>query len=502
MLYLERQLLAQQLSPSAAIACRGSPLQIYNAGRYWGVEYSKNASVVVFPASREDVSNAVKAAATSPLGQNLAFVSGGHGQTNASSSTGFVLDLSWMNTTQILHNVTLNDTFVSTAIAYEGGANWTEVTSVTNGTGYAAVAARDGDVGVGGFSTGGGIGWVAGVYGYAIDRLRAAEVVLMSGEIVLATQTNQYSDLFWALQGGGGQFGIVTKFYQEAFPEPQRSQLGFWIVNRDSWTRAQENTAEYFATNSDPFSLMYYSVGYYPQNLTTPPLSTQMVILGLLFNDPNNPSQPNFTSTFAPLISGITIDYQILYELPFADLTTVATPFFPYGFRRGFWGPQTTNVSASYLASASNVVSEYINGSLARGESPEFAFWNIQFMFPGQNGHAPASDSDTAWPHATSAHQSLFSPAWNRSVDDAFVEGYNDRFNRLTWQRQAQVGGFIADYPNYISPNVTGHRVWGENVGRLIEVKGKYDPECRIHQGRVFASKGCVEGGWADVFPG
>ena len=496
--------LAQQLSPGGAISCRGSPLQVYNSGRYWGVEYSKNASVVVFPTSREDVSHAVKASAASPLGKGLAFVSGGHGQTNASSSSGFLIDLSWMNSTQILHNVTLDDTTVGTAVAYQGGANWTEVTSVTNGSGYAVVAARDGDVGVGGFSTGGGIGWIAGVYGYAIDRLKAVEVVLMSGDIVLATKTNQYSDLFWALQGGNGQFGIVTTFYQEAVPEPQESQLGFWVVNQTSWSQAYENTAEYFATNDNPFSLIYWSVGYYPQNLTSTPFSTQMVIVSLLFSPPNstNSTLKSFNETYASLTNGLKIDYQIVYTLPFAELTTVSTPFFPYGFRRGFWGPQTTNVTAPYLARAANITSAYISGSLVRGEIPGFAFWNIQYMFPGLNGHAPASDADTAWPHATSAHQTLFSPAWNKSVDDGFVEGFNDRFNNLTWDHQAKVGPFIADYPNYISPGVSGQRVWGGNVPRLIEVKGKYDSDCRLHQGRVFASEGCVTGGWANVFEG
>ena len=138
------QKLATQLSPNAALACRGSSLQLYNADRYWGLQYSKNASVVVFPHTREDVSYAVKAAAASPLGRDLTFVSGGHGETNASSSYGFVIDLSWMNATEILHNVTLDDTFVSTAISYQGGAVWEGVTNVTNGTGYALTAARDG----------------------------------------------------------------------------------------------------------------------------------------------------------------------------------------------------------------------------------------------------------------------------------------------------------------------------------------------------------------------
>ena len=492
--------LTRQLSSNAAVACRGSELQLYNAGRYWGTQYSRNASVVVFPATREDVSAVVKAAAASPLGDNLAFVSGGHGETNASSSTSLVIDLSWMNSTQILHNVTLDDTIVSTAIAYQGGANWTEVTSVTNGSGYALVAARDGDVGVGGFSTGGGIGWIAGVYGYAIDRLRAVEVVLMSGDIVLATKTNQYSDLFWALQGGGGQFGIVTTFYQEAVPEPQRSQLGFWVVNRNSWPRAYQNTAEFFASNTNPFALIYYSIGYYPENLTAPPFDTRMAIVGLLFSNPNNTGQ-DYNSTFASLVDGLEIDYQIVYDLPFAELTTISTPFFPYGFRRGFWGPQVTNVSADYLEAATSLTAEYINGSLALGEIPEFGFWNIQYMFPGLNGHAPLSDEATAWPHATTAHQTLFSPAWNFSTSDSFVGEKNDALNNLTWTRQAALGQFIADYPNYISPRTTGHRVWGNNVDRLIDIKEKYDPECRIHQGRTFASSACVEGGWANVYP-
>lgn len=79
---------------------------------------------------------------------------------------------------------------------------------------------------MGGFSTGRGIGSMSNAYGYAIDRLVALEIVLPSEELVFATKTNQNSDLFWAFQGGSGQFGIVTKFYQKAFRTPRHaSQL-------------------------------------------------------------------------------------------------------------------------------------------------------------------------------------------------------------------------------------------------------------------------------------
>ena len=72
--------LASQLSPSAVISCLGSPLQQYNAGRYWGLQYAKNASVVVFPTTPAEVAAAMKATALSPLGADFAFVGGAHGK--------------------------------------------------------------------------------------------------------------------------------------------------------------------------------------------------------------------------------------------------------------------------------------------------------------------------------------------------------------------------------------------------------------------------------------
>lgn len=515
--------LATQLSPGAAISCRQSSLQEYNAQRYWGKQYSKNATVVVFPLTSDDVSYTVQAASFSRLGRDLAFVSGGHGQTNASSTTGFLVDLSWMKSTRILHNITLADVKVTTAIAYQGGAIWKQVTDYTNGTGYTAVGARVGNVGVGGFSTGGGIGFLAGAYGYAIDRLRALEVVLMSGKVVLATETNEYSDLFWALRGGGGQFGIVTTFYQEAVPEPTSSEFGIWIVARISWERARQNTVEFFDSNNDPFSLMYYSLGYYPEHLTSGNLTTTMVIVGIRFGNPHGHSaspldsygsrsnstrpsgystkQKTFNETFSALLDGLAIKHASLYKLPYGQATELSAPFFPYGYRRGFWGPQTSKITKSYIAIASNSMEVYINQSLARGEVPESAVWVLQYMYPNQNGHGPASDSETAWPHAQTAHQTLFSPAWRSAVDDSFVIKHNDDLNKITHDHQALVGPFIADYPNYISPGVSGHRVWGQNVERLIKIKAKYDPQCRIHQGRVFASEACISGGWANIYP-
>lgn len=496
------QWLASKLSKHAAISCRGSELQLYNERRYWGEQYGKNATVAVFPYTKHDVSHAIKASALTPLGRDLSFVSGGHGQTNASSTSGFIIDLSWMNTTKILHNVTLDDIHVETAIAYQGGATWRQVYDVTNGTGYILVGARDSSVGVGGFSTGGGIGFLAGAYGYAVDRLRAVEVVTMSGDIVLATKTNRYSDLFWALQGGNGQFGIVTRFWQEAVSEPEHTEVGIWIMANSSLDQAYKNLEEWFTCNNDPFSTIYYAVGYLPAEVTTGSLGVYTTIVGYRFSNPLNPAQKPFNATFAPVLAGLDLTFSQRLAVPIADASELLNPYFPYGYRRGFWGTQTTKVTAAYLKRMSSRFTKYATDLVARGESPYSATWVLQYMSPGLEGNLPPSNDATAWPHAVAGHQTLFSPAWNYSIDDIIAYDTMKEMNNITYAHQATLDPpFLADYPNYMSPFISGYRLFGDNVQRLIDVKNKYDPWCRLHQGRVFATLACEIGGWANLYP-
>ena len=166
-------------------------MQEYNVDRYWGEQYSKNASVVVYPTTSHDVSLIMQALQWTPLGQDFAFVSGAHSMTNASSAYGLVMDLTYLNQTSIIKNYKDSDGNTTTAIMYRG-CSWGQVYNLTGGTGYTAVAARDSEVGVGGFSTGGGIGFIAGAYGFAIDRLLAMDVVLPDGTQITATKNNQY----------------------------------------------------------------------------------------------------------------------------------------------------------------------------------------------------------------------------------------------------------------------------------------------------------------------
>lgn len=98
-----------------------------------------------------------------------------------------------------------------------GGNVWGEVDKATHPFGLAVPAGIISTTGVGGLTLGGGVGYLSRKYGLTIDNLLEAEMVLADGSIV-TTNKDQHPDLFWAIRGGGGNFGIVTSFTFQAHP--------------------------------------------------------------------------------------------------------------------------------------------------------------------------------------------------------------------------------------------------------------------------------------------
>lgn len=213
------------------------------------------------------------------------------------------------------------------------------------------------------------------------------------------------------------------------------------------------------------------------------------------------------------MLSGLEFEATSTSTIPYADLTTLSDTFFPSGWRRGFWGPQVSGVSEAYLHAVDREFCSYIERVLGEGDFPASTTWVLQYMLPGLNGHLPASGKDTAWPHSNVGHQTLFDPAWSKESSDGAARATNAALFELARSQGASHLGrdqsgrshacgptTLCDYPNYIQPDALGHEVWGDNVERLISLKEKYDPDCLIHTGRVFASAGCVRRGVANVF--
>jgi FAD/FMN-containing dehydrogenase len=158
---------------------------------------------VLRPSSAGDVQAAVRFAARA--GRPLSVRGGGHSFAGFSTNDGgVVIDLGNLATVDIIDD---NQRLVRVG----GGANWGDVAAALAPHGLAISAGDTKSVGVGGLTLSGGIGWKVRKYGLALDNLIAAEVVTADGTVVRASASNSPA-LFWAIRGGGGNFGVVTAF--------------------------------------------------------------------------------------------------------------------------------------------------------------------------------------------------------------------------------------------------------------------------------------------------
>jgi hypothetical protein len=177
--------------------------EAYDAARavFYGSR-NRRPAAVVRAKDADDVSRVVTLAREKGL--ELAVKSGGHSLAGHSvSEDGIVLDLSWMKGIEV-------DVEARTAWA-ETGLTAAEYTSAVGAHGLATGFGDTGSVGIGGITLGGGAGFLVRKHGLTIDSLLAAEIVSADGEL-LRVDAETRPDLFWAIRGGGGNFGVATRF--------------------------------------------------------------------------------------------------------------------------------------------------------------------------------------------------------------------------------------------------------------------------------------------------
>src|SRR5215831_12691627 len=175
----------------------------YDAARkVWNGRIDRHPAFIAFCATDADVLAAVRFSREHEL--LVAVRGGGHNVAGtAVCDDGLVIDLSLMKSIEV-------DATHRTARA-QGGVLWRELDRATQAFGLAVPGGTDSEVGIAGLTLGGGNGWLMGLYGATCDNLMAAKVILADGQAVRASSAD-YPDLFWALRGGGGNFGIVTSF--------------------------------------------------------------------------------------------------------------------------------------------------------------------------------------------------------------------------------------------------------------------------------------------------
>lgn len=194
-----------------------------HARRAWNLAVDQRPAAVITPASVEDVVAAVELA--QDAGLRIAPQGTGHG----------AAALGPLEDTILLRTDRLRDVQVDAdngLVRVEAGVTWAEAVQAAGARGLALLAGSSPDVGVAGYTLGGGLSWLGRKHGLACNSVEAVEVVTVSSRVVRADRDHE-PELFWALRGGGGNFGVVTAIELRAFPTTDiYAGLLWWPIER------------------------------------------------------------------------------------------------------------------------------------------------------------------------------------------------------------------------------------------------------------------------------
>lgn len=223
----------------------------------WNLNCKEWPSAIAMPGSVQELQEVVKKAA----GKKVAVLSGGHSAMCMPEGS-FLISLRKMNRVVV-------DTEGMTVTA-EGGTKIGEVDAALKPHHLAVPLGTHPDTGIGGLTLGGGIGWLTPRVGLAIDNVVSAEVVLADGTLVTANATS-HADLYWALRGGGGNFGVVASFTYKVYKvggadgfEPGMVLGGIVPFAPDAFDRAtviEKFGADCLATDADNVQMLLLALG-------------------------------------------------------------------------------------------------------------------------------------------------------------------------------------------------------------------------------------------------
>ena len=204
-------------APATAILTAGDPAWD-EARQAWNLALDQRPAAIACPASAQEVVAAVRYARR--RGLRVAAQATGHG----AASLGPLCDTLLVKTGAM--RAVRVDPATMTARA-EAGALWQDVTEAAAQHGLAALAGSSPDVGVVGYTIGGGMSWLGRAYGLSANNVEAIELVTADGELRRADAAHE-TDLFWALRGGGGSFGVVTAVELRLLPITEVSAGLLW----------------------------------------------------------------------------------------------------------------------------------------------------------------------------------------------------------------------------------------------------------------------------------
>jgi FAD/FMN-containing dehydrogenase len=413
----------------------------------------RHPGAIALVADVADVIRCVHAAREA--GVTLAVRGGGHSVSGLGSvDDGLVIDLRRLNGIRVDHQ--------ARTVRVEAGCVWGDVDHATHPFGLAVPCGFISSTGVAGLTLGGGSGYLTRSFGLTIDNLLAADVVLADGTLVTASK-DEHPELFWALRGGGGNFGIVTSFLFRG--QPVRNVIAgptFWPIDKAEQALrgfqeliggAPEQLSGFFTFNAVP------PVPLFPESLHG------QIVCGVVWC--HNGDKSSFDRLVQPLLAEVEPLLHGPQEMPFPVLQSFFDPLMPPGLQH-YW-------RADFQP---HLTDEAIREHARRGGTLPTPLSTVH-LYPLDGAAQRVAPDATAYRHRDAM--------WSQNVvgvdpDPAnvdklrdWVASYHDALHSYSTTGSAYVNFLMDEGQDRI------RATYGDNYPRLRQVKRRYDPDNLFH---------------------
>jgi FAD/FMN-containing dehydrogenase len=411
----------------------------YSEKPIFNAMHRNRPALIVRCAGTADVVDAVNFARRNRL--LVAVRGGGHSVAGHSScDRGMVIDLTRMRAVDVDPQARI--------ARVQGGALWGDVDRETQAFGLVV--------------PGGGEGWVRRKYGLTIDSFLSARVVCADGSVRTASPASE-PDLFWALRGGGGNFGIVTSFEFRAHPlGPIVAFAGVFYRSADAAT-ILPRWRDYCLGSPDEVTSVAMAITM-PADPHLPPAvhDQSCLIIGGVYAGPPDEGM----RVMQPLRELATPLADISQPMPFKAVQTAFDPFFPMGKLQSYWKAQN-------LAQLSD---EAIGVIAARANHrPAPLCLVVTFQMGGAINEVGATE--TAYAERSALWMSSIDGNWENPADnEANIAWVRESFNRIAPHSTGTTYTNFTGQADEAAGSLTA-KAYGANMARLRLVKAEYDPD-------------------------
>ena len=332
----------------------------------------------------------------------------------------------------------------------QGGTTWNEYNRVTNAYGQATTGGLVSTTGVAGLTLGGGLGWLMGKYGMSIDNLKAVDLVTDDGGVPIADEANE-PDLFWALRGGGGNFGVAASLEFET--HPLDTVLGGLLAHPLAAAGDVVSRYREFAMQMSDDASVFCALVHAPDGS-----GAKLCAIPLCHAGPIDQAEAELRPLreFGPPVM------DLVAPMPYPVVNTMLDAGFPRGalnYWRSAFFTELSDAAVSALVEAYEAVPSPMSGII------------LEHFHGAACRVAPTA---TAFPHRSPGFNLVVTGQWQDPADTpANVQWVRDTLTA--------VAPYIAPrtYMNYAAEDEADRvdAAFGPNVDRLRDIKRQYDPD-------------------------